>query len=133
MTIPQLPLFTNDAAGIDNLNILTSFVNQLWRFVYSFMNTTINLVSVGAGATNVTPDQRVVIVNCAGVAATINLPLLPYKNETHTVKDGDGTGATFITVQGGGINMDGAGSLGFTFARQAATFCYDGTQWQIIA
>lgn len=133
MAIPQLALFTKTDPGVDNINALTLFVNQLWRFVYSFMNTTINLATVTTGPVNMTPDQRVLIVKCNNAAITINPPLLPYVNETHTIKDGDGTGAGNITVQGGGINIDGSASFAFTLQRQAITLCYDGTAWQIIA
>jgi hypothetical protein len=134
MAVTQLPLFTQvEGGGVQNINKVVQYINQLYLFISAFMNTSANLFLAGAGATNVSTDDRVLIVKCGGVAATINLPLTPFVNETHTIKDGDGTGAGFITVQGGGLNIDGAASLPFTFNRQSVTVCYDGTLWQVIA
>ena len=134
MAIPQLSLFTQvEGGGIDNLNILVNFVNQLWRFIYSFMNTTINLKTYTSGPINLTPDVRV--ASCYQAAPlTINLPLLPYVNETHTIKDAGGTAnSNIITVQGGGINIDGASSFVINLNLGAVTVAYDGTQWIAIA
>jgi len=134
MAIPQLSLFTQvEGGGIDNLNILVNFVNQLWRFVYSFMNTTINLKTYTVGPVNLTPDVRVAS-SYQTAPITYNLPLIPYVNETHTVKDAIGNaGTNNITLQGGGINIDGAGSYVINFNLGAITVAYDGTQWIAIA
>jgi hypothetical protein len=134
MAIPQLPLFTAvEGGGVDNLNVLVGFINQLWRFVYSFMNTTINLNTYTSGPVNLTPDVRIAS-SYQSAPITYNLPLLPYVNETHTIKDAIGNaGTNNITIQGGGINIDGAASYVINFNLGAITLAYDGTQWIAVA
>lgn len=135
MTIPQLPLFTDNGAGIDDLNKIVQFINQLWRFVYSFLNGPSNLFVFNAGPINMTPDMSVVIVNdMVGVPVTLNLPLLPYVNEKHTIKDGSGNaGSANLTIQGGGILIDGQSSYTIGINYGAITMVYDGTNWDCIA
>ena len=135
MATPQLPLFTNDAAGVDNLNALTQFVNELWLYVYSFFSGPNNLQVVDQSPVNLAPDNTVTIVkNTLGAPIVINLPLLPYKNEEHIVKDGSGNAGTYaITVEGGGILIDGAATYVINFNYGAVTVVYDGAAWNAIA
>ena len=134
MAAPQLPLFTNDAAGIVNLNTVVAFINRLWLFVWSFVSNPDNLAVISGGPVNVAPDQSVLISRNTSAPLTYNLPLLPYKNEKHTFKDGDGSAGIYnITIQGGGINIDGQPSFVINVPFQAYTVVYDGVGWDVIA
>lgn len=134
MSIPQLPLFTNDAAGIDNLNIVVQFINQLWLYVASFVNGPGNLVIQTSSPINIGAADRVTIVRDAiGAPVIANLPLTPSVNETHTLKDGNGTAGTFNITLFSAAGIDGATTYVINFNRGAVTVVWDGTTWNAIA
>jgi len=135
MATQQLPLFTTDAAGVDNLNTVVQFLNQLWLFVYSFFDGPNNLQVFDQSPINLAPDNTVSIVkNTLGTGIVVNLPLLPYANEKHVIKDGSGNaGTSNITVNGGGILIDGQSSYVINFNYGAVTVVYDGAAWNAIA
>lgn len=91
------------------------------------------LVLTAAGPYTISGTTRNYIVKQAVPAAfTINLPASPSDGFLASILDGLGDAATNnITVNGNGHNINGAATFVMNFGYQAATFLWNGTQFNI--
>ena len=90
-------------------------------------------VVTAAGDVTVTADDDVVIVNkSSGAATAVNLPASPFVGQRVTIKDGKGDSkANVISVTPAAGNIDGASNYLINTYYGAATFTYNGTQWNV--
>jgi hypothetical protein len=88
--------------------------------------------STAGGGTTLTAAEYVYLVTAAPV--TVTLPASPATGQVYYVKDRDGlaSGATRITIDGNGNNIDGNSLIEIKNAYGSFTIMYNGTEWNIL-
>lgn len=92
------------------------------------------LRNVASTTITVAASDDVVVSTTGGAAVAVSLPASPETGRRYTIKDGVGdAGTNNITVTPAAGNIDGAGTYVMNANYEAATFVYNGTQWNVIS
>jgi hypothetical protein len=78
-------------------------------------------------------DYFIGVVNNTGATFVVNLPATPDTGEVYIVKDTLGNAGTDpISISGGAILIDGAGTAVINTDYGSLTFVFNGTEWNIV-
>lgn len=90
----------------------------------------IKVSNITSGPYTVQATDQVVSVGTLSAILTVNLPTGPVAGDTYTIKDANGSAASFnITVQGNGANIDAASSSVISSNYGVLRVVYNGSKW----
>ena len=93
----------------------------------------VKAVNIQAGDYTTTYNDQFIGATTSSAAPTITLVASPEVGLTQTISDISGNAATHnITVNGNGINIDGASTFVMNTNYGSLTFCYTGLIWKVI-